>query len=104
MKIATLLYISWYQQHFLYKLKYSLSNRFYFNYINENYSFYKDKNTASFIRNIMSEVDNLINFYLGVVTFSLEIIIVLTISIFLIFINPMVTLVAFSITCAFVIV
>ena len=96
LKIATLLYISWYQQHFLYKLKYSLSNRFYFNYINENYSFYKDKNTASFIRNIMSEVDNLINFYLGVVTFSLEIIIVLTISIFLIFINPMVTLVAFS--------
>ena len=95
-KIAILLFITWYQQRFLYNLKYIISNKFFLNYITEDYSFYRNKNTASFIRNIMSEIDNLINFYLSVVTITLELIILITLSIFLLYVNTSVTLISFS--------
>ena len=95
-KIATLLFITWYQQRFLYNLKYNISNKFFLNYITEDYSFYRNKNTASFIRNIMSEIDNLINFYLSVVTITLELITLITLSIFLLYVNTSVTFISFS--------
>ena len=38
-KIAILLFIFWHQQKILHNLKYNLSNKFYFNYITEDYSF-----------------------------------------------------------------
>ena len=95
-KILTLLFITWYQQKLLYDFKYNISNKFYFNYITEDYSFYRNKNTAGFIRNIMSEVDNLINFYLSVASIILESVILITLSVFLIYINPSVTLISFT--------
>ena len=95
-KISTLLFISWYQQKLLYNLKYNISNKFYFNYITEDYSFYRNKNTAGFIRNIMSEVDNLINFYLSTVSIVLELVVLISLSIFLLYINISVTLISFT--------
>ena len=80
----------------MYDFKYNISNKFYFNYITEDYSFYRNKNTAGFIRNIMSEVDNLINFYLSVASIILESVILITLSVFLIYINPSVTLISFT--------
>ena len=80
----------------LYNLKYNISNKFYFNYITEDYSFYRNKNTAGFIRNIMSEVDNLINFYLSTVSIVLELVVLISLSIFLLYINISVTLISFT--------
>ena len=95
-KIAILLFIFWYQQKILHNLKYNLSNKFYFNYITEDYSFYKNKNTASFIRNIITEVDNLINFYKSILSIILELVVLVTISIFLLFINTSIFLISFT--------
>ena len=95
-KIAILLFIFWYQQKILHNLKYNLSNKFYFNYITEDYSFYKNKNTASFIRNIITEVDNLINFYKSILSIVLELVVLVTISIFLLFVNTSIFLISFT--------
>jgi ATP-binding cassette, subfamily B, bacterial PglK len=96
-KIIFLVFISWYEQKFLNNFKFNLSNKFFKNYINKDYSFFIGKNTSEFLRNIMSEIDHLIRFYMSTLLVSLETIILSAIFIFLLFINPYVTVITFLI-------
>ena len=96
-KIIFLVFISWYEQKFLNNFKFNLSNKFFKNYINKDYSFFIGKNTSEFLRNIMSEIDHLIRFYMSTLLVSLETIILTAIFIFLLFINPYVTVITFLI-------
>tara|TARA_Y100000389_G_C17388524_1_gene478489 strand:- start:501 stop:1217 length:717 start_codon:yes stop_codon:yes gene_type:complete len=96
-KILFLVFISWFEQSFLNSFKFNLSNRFFQNYIEKDYSFFIGKNSSEFLRNIMAEIDHLIRFYMSVLLVSLETIILSVIFIFLLFINPQVTLITFFI-------
>ena len=96
-KIIFLIFISWYEQSFLNNFKFNLSNKFFKNYIGKDYSFFIGKNSSEFLRNIMSEIDHLIRFYMSSLLVSLETIILSSIFVFLMFINPFVTSITFII-------
>ena len=97
-KSIFLTFVLWIQNKFIYDLKVSISDKLFKKYLSQKYSFHLNRNSAEYIRNINNEVDTLsgtINFLLTLITESL---ISIGILIFLITLEPLLTI---TVICIF---
>ncbi len=56
-KTSILVFISWYEQKFIATFKEQFSSKLFYNYLNQNYSFFDGRNSSDFIRNLVTELD-----------------------------------------------
>ena len=56
-KTLILVFISWYEQKFIATFKEQFSSKLFYNYLNQNYSFFDGRNSSDFIRNLVTELD-----------------------------------------------
>ena len=79
---------------YVYSINRKLSHMIFFNNITSDYNFYIKNDTSTVIRNIMTEVGFFTSGYiLSLIDLTLEILVLLTIGIFLIIYNPKITLI-----------
>lgn len=85
------LFVNWYQSSFTLKLKYQLSDKLFSNYLAMPHKFYLENNTANLLRNI-----GLINYSSTIIEevlkITTEILVIITLSTFLIIISPSATI------------
>ena len=85
------LFVNWYQSSFALNLKYQLSNKLFSNYLAMPHKFYLENNTANLLRNI-----GLINYSSAIIEevlkITTEILVIVTLSIFLTIISPSATI------------
>lgn len=63
-KTLILVFISWYEQKFIATFKEEFSSKLFHNYLNQNHSFFEERNSSDFIRNLVTELDNAITYIL----------------------------------------
>ena len=76
-KIIFLSFYNWFESNFLYTFREKLSSKVFKKYLNQNFDFFYGRNSSEFIRNLMTEVDQLILYLISILRLLLEIIIVL---------------------------
>ena len=59
-KIIFLSFYNWFESNFLYMFREVLSSKVFKKYLNQNFSFFYNRNSSEFIRNLMTEVEQLI--------------------------------------------
>jgi len=59
-----LIYILWYEQSFIATFKEEYSSKLFNNYLKQNYSFFEGRNSSDFIRNLITELDSVVNYIL----------------------------------------
>ena len=85
-----------FQSNIIKTLNNELGYRLFKNYLNQDYSFHINSNSAKFINNIQNEIPRFVNvFFLSYINLIIEIITIVGISIFLIFFNFQVFFIAF---------
>lgn len=93
-KISVLTYYHWFESKFVFSFKQLISYRLFSNYLSQSYSFFFNRNSSEFLRNITSEVDHLITYILYTLKLYLEIIIIIGILLILFYINFFVSFLA----------
>ena len=86
-KIGFLIFYNWFEAHFIYSYKEHLSSKIFKKYLNQNNSFFYNRNSSEFIRNLISEVDQFSVYFKSILQLTLEITIVTGIFIVLSYIN-----------------
>ena len=76
-KIIFLSFYNWFESNFLYMFREVLSSKVFKKYLNQNFSFFYNRNSSEFIRNLMTEVEQLILYLISILKLFLEIIIVI---------------------------
>jgi ATP-binding cassette, subfamily B, bacterial PglK len=93
-----LAFLAWKQAHFSVGLLKELSQRLFTIYIHQPYTFHLQRNSAELIRNITGEVSHFINYGVNpVLILSAEILVLLGIMILLLMVEPIGTLIVFSV-------
>ena len=87
-KIFYLVFVIWYEQRFLTSFKKKLADRFFLNYISQNFSFFIKRNRAEFLGNITTEIDQATISLTHFLKLTLESLIVIGLLSLLIFLNP----------------
>ena len=87
-KIFYLVFVIWYEQRFLTSFKKKLADRFFLNYISQNFSFFIKRNSAEFLGNITTEIDQATISLTHFLKLTLESLIVIGLLSLLIFLNP----------------
>ena len=87
-KACFILYLAWRQSIFAANLSAELSQKLFFGYLRLPYSFHLQRNSAHLIRNIQSEVSVFSSLSQSVIFLSTEFAIILGVSCFLIFVEP----------------
>ena len=86
----------WFQNYFAFKIHSSFSKKIFYKYLNENYDFFLNNNSAFLIRNCFTEIEKLIR---GVLTPAMmlvtEIFVVFGLSMLLLFFEPLGFLISF---------
>ena len=82
-KIGFLIFYNWFEANFIYSYKENLSSKVFKKYLNQNYSFFYNRNSSEFIRNLISEVDQFTVHFKSFLQLALEIIVVIGIFIVL---------------------
>ena len=72
-KIIFLTFFNWFESNFLYSYKEYLSSKVFREYLNQNYSFFYNRNSSEFIRNLMTEVEQFTLYLVYVLKLVLEI-------------------------------
>ena len=85
LKIILLVYLSWVESGFVARLKERLSNMLFNNFLNRNAHQILKKNSATYLRNFTVEIQLAMAFYYVVLKLILEIILVLTLFVFLVY-------------------
>ena len=85
LKILILIYVSWSEAEFLAKFKESLSNRLFKNFLGRNAHQILKKNSSEYLRNFTSEIDQSGIFFFCILKLILDIILVTSLFIFLLF-------------------
>ena len=75
-KIGFLTFYNWYESKFLYSYREYLSSKLFKQYLNQNFSYFYERNSSEFIRNLITEGDLFISFLISVLKLTLEIIVV----------------------------
>ncbi len=90
LKTSFMVFFSWFQHSFSTNLAYNLSNKLFKNYMLQNYDFYLKRNSTELLKNINNEIARFTSTFVGslIVVLS-ELLIAITIGIFLIIISPM---------------
>ena len=86
-KIIFLTFYHWFESNFLYKYKENLSSKVFKEYLNQDFSYFYNRNSSEFIRNLITEIDLFIICLVSILKLALEIIVVTGIFIFLSYIN-----------------
>lgn len=87
-------FFNFYSCKFIHEIQTDLTSRLYIGYLNLPFLVIKNKNTSFFLRNIVSEVNTFSNATQSIILLTTELLIFLSILIFLFFIQPLITLVA----------
>ena len=87
LKTLFVVFISWYENKFIVKFKENLSNRFFRNYVNFEISIFTKRNSAEFLRNTITEIDQSTVYLNQLLKFILEVIIIFAIFILLLIVN-----------------
>jgi ABC-type multidrug transport system fused ATPase/permease subunit len=86
-KIVFLTFYQWFESKFLFTYKENLSSRVFKEYLSQNFSYFYNRNTSEFIRNLITEVDIFIVWLVSILKIALEIIVVIGIFCLLAYIN-----------------
>ena len=76
-KIIFLIFYNWFESNFLYSYGENLSSRVFKEYLNQNFSFFYNRNSSEFIRNLITEVSQFTLYLLSVLKLVLEIVILI---------------------------
>jgi len=87
LKIIFLTFYNWYESKFLYSYKEYLSSKVFKEYLNQNFSYFYNRNTSELIRNLMTEVDQFTLNLVSILKLILEIIVVIGIFCILAYVN-----------------
>ncbi len=87
LKIAFLAFYNWFESSFLYTYRESLSSKIFREYLNQDFSFFYNRNSSEFIRNLITEVDQFTVYLISILRLALEIIVITGIFLFLAYIN-----------------
>ena len=75
-KIIFLTFYNWFESHFLFSYKEYLSSRVFKEYLNQNYSFFYNRNSSEFIRNLVTEIEQFTLYLVSLLKLLLEIIVI----------------------------
>ena len=89
-----LYFFNYYSSKFIHEIQTTLASRLYIGYLSLPFFLIKNKNTSFFLRNILTEVNNLSYTTQSVLILLTELLVFLSILIFLFFIQPIITLIA----------
>ena len=87
LKIIFLTFYNWYESKFLYSYKEYLSSKVFKEYLNQNFSYFYNRNTSELIRNLMTEVDQFSLYLVSILKLILETIVVIGIFCILAYVN-----------------
>ena len=96
-KIIFLVFYNWFESKFIYSYKENLSSKVFKEYLNQDFSFFYNRNSSEFIRNLITEVDQFILYIVSSLKLVLEIIVVIGIVFFLSYINFYFTIIISSV-------
>jgi len=74
-KIIFLTFYNWFESNFLYSYKEYLSSKVFKEYLNQNFSYFYNRNSSELIRNLMTEVDLSITYLISFLKLALEIVV-----------------------------
>ena len=101
-KTAFLIYLVWYKNRFAFKVLAGISEKFFEKYLNKNWLHFLENNSAKLIRNSTTEPAIFVNsMFIPIIELIAEIMVLSGILILLILVEPLVTIVIFSIFCCF---
>jgi ATP-binding cassette, subfamily B, bacterial PglK len=83
-----LLFTTWKQSDFVSKISYGISSRLYHSYLSQPYQFFVNRNSSDLLRNIQMEVHQFQSVILAVVILFSELAVIISIVIFLVFLEP----------------
>ncbi len=86
-KVSFLIFFNWFESHFLYSYKEYLSSKVFEKYLNQNFSFFYNRNSSEFIRNLITEVDQFTAYLFSFLKLTLEVIVAVGIFCLLAYIN-----------------
>jgi len=89
-------FFNYYSSKFIHEIQTTLASRLYNGYLSLPFSLIKNKNTSFFLRNILTEVNNFSHTTQSIIILLTELLIFISILIFLFFIQPIITLVALA--------
>tara|TARA_Y100000590_G_scaffold86212_1_gene96531 strand:+ start:5378 stop:7105 length:1728 start_codon:yes stop_codon:yes gene_type:complete len=90
-KILFLIFYNWFESNFLYSYKEQLSSKVFKSYLNQNFSFFYNRNSSEFLRNLISEVDQFAVYFKSILQLILEATVIIGIFVFLSYINFYIT-------------
>ncbi len=76
-KIIFLTFYSWFESNFLYSYKEYLASNVFSQYLNQDLSYFYNRNSSEFLRNLISEVDQFTAYIFAFLKISLDIIVVI---------------------------
>ena len=104
-KIVFLIFYNWYESNFLYSYKEYLSSKVFREYLNQNFSFFYNRNSSEFIRNLITEVDQFALYLFSFLKLALEIVVLVGIFFLLVYINlyftVLISLIFLSFSCLY---
>mgnify|MGYP001334205046 CR=1 FL=1 len=86
-KIVFLTFFNWFESNFLYSFRENLSSKVFKKYLNQNFSYFYNRNSSEFLRNLMTEVEQFHLYLISILKLALEIIIVIGIFCLLSYVN-----------------
>ena len=86
-KIIFLTFYAWFMSSFLYRYREYLSSKVFKEYLNQNFSYFYNRNSSEFIRNLITEIDQFNGWLLAILIGTLETIILIGIITVLAYIN-----------------
>ena len=86
-KIVFLTFYNWFESNFLYSYRENLSSKVFKEYLNQNFSYFYNRNSSEFLRNIMTEVELFILYLISILKVALEIIVAIGIFCLLAYVN-----------------
>jgi len=87
-KIIFLTFYTWFVSNFLYTYRENLSSKVFREYLSQNFSYFYNRNSSEFIRNLITEVDQFNAWLRAILIGALEIIILVGIVLVLAYLNP----------------
>jgi len=88
LKIIFLTFYTWFVSNFLYTYRENLSSKVFREYLSQNFSYFYNRNSSEFIRNLITEVDQFNAWLRAILIGALEIIILVGIVLVLAYLNP----------------
>ena len=86
-KIIFLTFYNWFEGNFIWSYNESLSSKVFNEYLNQDFSYFYNRNSSEFIRNLITEVDHFNAYLLAILKLTLEVVVIFGIFCFLLYIN-----------------